>query len=152
MSKTMLGRVCAGLLVLGLSSSAFAANPPATGLGQAWPNAVDVSSDPHFHAYVFMLGGVKYVQINDINGNVLAAIGMANGQFLTLPIGRFAQWVTTPQQPAAVVTTATPVTAPSTVYQDGTTQVTTTLQSDGTMQVSAMSACSDPEVCNTHIQ
>jgi hypothetical protein len=152
MSKSILGRVCAGLLVLGLSSSAFA-DPPATGLGQAWPNATDVSSNPNFHAYVFVLAGVKYVQINDLNGNVLAAIGTSNGQFLTLPIGRFAQLVITPQQPAAVVTTATPVSAPSTVYQDGTTQVTTTPQSDGTVQVSAaLSNCSDPIVCNTHIQ
>ncbi|MFC4526721.1 hypothetical protein [Dyella halodurans] len=151
MSKTILGRVCAGLLVLGLSSSAFA-DPPSTGLGQAWPNATDVSSSPNFHAYVFVLGGVKYVQINDLNGNVLAAIGMANGQFLTLPIGRFAQFVRTPQQPAAVATTATPVSSPTTVYQDATTQVTTTPQSDGTMQVSALATCSDPIVCNTHIQ
>ncbi|HWX64866.1 MAG TPA: hypothetical protein VNZ27_00425 [Rhodanobacter sp.] len=152
MPKTMLGRACAGLLVLGLSNVAVAADPPATGLGQAWPNTSDVSSDPHFHAYVFMLGGVKYVQINDANGNVLGAVGTANGQFLTLPIGRFAQLVTTPQQPAIVTTNASPLAAPTTVYQDGDTQMTATAQSDGTVQLQALSQCSDPVVCNTHIQ
>ncbi|MFK2932747.1 hypothetical protein ISP14_18375 [Dyella agri] len=140
---------------LGVSATAFAGNPPATGLGQAWPNAADVSANPSFHVYVFVLGGVKYVQVNDLNGNVLGAFGTAGGQFVTLPVGRFAQLVTTPQTPAAVTTAAVPSAAPATVYRDGSTTVTATLLSDGTLQLNATPADSDtcdPIECNNHIQ
>lgn len=145
----------AGLLALAISGSAFAAQPPASGLGQAWPNATDVSANPNFHAYVFMLGGIQYVQINDANGNVLGAVGMANGQFITLPIGRFSQLVSTPQQAPAVATTATPAAAPTTVYADTNTTVTATPLSDGTisLQAAAANGCAtDPAICNSHFQ
>jgi hypothetical protein len=136
----------AGVLAIGLSASAWAASPPSMGLGQAWPNTVDVSPNPGWHAYVFMLGGVKYVQVNDINGNVLGAVGTANGQFITLPIGQFSQLVATPQEPASSPTTATPVADPTTVYQDATTTVTATPLSNGAVQLNA-TAC-DPIECN----
>lgn len=151
MSKTHLRRAAlAGLLLTGLSGAALAA-PPATGLGQSWPNATDVSASPNWHAYVFVLGGIEYVQVNDQNGNVIGAVGTANGQFITLPIGAFAQLVTTPQQPAAVTTTAQPAAAPTTVYQDAAVQVTATPKTDGTVQLMATSTC-DPIQCNNHIQ
>ncbi len=147
MFKNLSRRVAlAGVMAIGLSTSALAESPPAMGLGQSWPNTVDVSPNPGWHAYVFMLGGVKYVQINDINGNVLGAVGTANGQFITLPIGRFSQLVATPQEPAASPTTATPVASPTTVYQDTTTTVTATPLSNGTVLLNAM-AC-DPIECN----
>src|SRR5579875_2837948 len=91
--------VCAGLVAMGLSVSAWAAQPPSMGLGQAWPNAQDVSASTHWHVYVFANNGVRYVQVNDLNGNVRAAFASANGQFLVLPMGRDALRVATPQQP-----------------------------------------------------
>ncbi|WP_199098639.1 hypothetical protein [Dyella sp. ASV21] len=143
--------VKAGLLALVLSGSAWAAQPPASGLGQAWPNAADVSTNPNFHAYVFVLGGIQYVQINDVNGNVLGAVGTSNGQFITLPIGLFSQQVATPQQAPSASTTATPTATSTTVYQDTATTVTATPLSDGTLQLRAASICNDPVECNTHI-
>lgn len=153
MNTTSRRVLLASMLCLGVSATAFAGNPPATGLGQAWPNAADVSANPNFHVYVFVLGGVKYVQVNDMNGNVLGAVGTASGQFITLPVGRFAQLVTTPQDSAAVATTATPSAAPAVVYQDGVTTVTATPLSDGTLQLNAAAAAigtCDPIECNNH--
>jgi len=144
--------VLTGFLVFGLSTAAFAASPPSAGLGQAWPNTVDVSRSPNWHAYVFMLGGVKYVQINDINGNVLGAVGTANGQFITLPIGRFSQLVATPQEPAATPSTASAAASPATVYQDSTTQITATPLSNGTVKLNALSVCNDPVECSSRVQ
>jgi len=142
--------VCAlvGLIGIGTAGGALAANPPATGLGQAWPNAADVSANPNYHAYVFMLGGVKYVQINDANGNIIGAVGTANGQFLTLPIGRFPQYVSTPGQAAP----SAPVAAPSTVYQDGTTTIRATQQRSGATALDVSDCSTDPAKCNTRVQ
>lgn len=139
-------------VALGLPGAAFAANPPSTGLGQAWPNATDVSASPNYHAYVFVLGGIQYIQINDLNGNVLGSVGTTSGQFITLPIGKFAQFVSTPQQPAATTSPATPSAAPTTVYNDGQTTITSTPMSDGTQQLKAASlgTCTDPAACNTN--
>lgn len=153
MLKALSSRACLfGVLALALSGAAFADQPPASGLGQSWPNAADVSSNPNFHAYVFTLGGIQFVQINDLNGNVLGAVGTANGQFITLPVGRFSQLVTTPQQAPAVSSKATPTTTPTKVYQDSATTVTATPLSDGTLQLRASPNACDPETCNTHIQ
>lgn len=139
----------AGLMVV-LSGAAFAAQPASTGLGQAWPNAPDVSHNPNFHAYVFTRGGIKYIQVNDLNGNVLGAIGTANGAFITLPVGRFARQVSTPEEPAEATDSA-PDGSTTPVYQDGTTTVTATPMSDGTVRLSAMVATGtcDPIECNS---
>jgi hypothetical protein len=148
MLKALSTRTCLfGVLALAVSGAAFADQPPASGLGQSWPNASDVSSNPNFHAYVFTLGGIQFVQINDANGNVLGAVGSANGQFITLPVGRFSKLVTTPQQGPSV-TPAAPTAAPTTVYQDTVTTVTATPLSDGTMQLAACSG--DPLACSSH--
>src|SRR5690242_3189922 len=95
----------AGLVVmgLGLSASAVAAS---TGLGQAWPNAQDVSASTHWHVYTFTNNGVQYFQVNDLYGNVRVAFGNVNGQFLVLPMGRDAQHISTPQQTASTSATA----------------------------------------------
>ena len=140
----------AGLLMFGLSLSALATTPPSMGLGQAWPSTTDVSASPDFHAYVFMLGGVEYVQVNDINGNVLGAIGTANGQFITLPIGRFSQYVATPQEPAALASVGTPINSPATVYQDASILITATPLSNGALGLNASSTC-DPVECSSRI-
>lgn len=140
MSRAVLA-IC---LAMGLSGAAWGSTP-ATGLGQAWPNASDTSLSPNFHAYVFQIGGIQYIQINDVNGNVLGAVGNAGGQYIVLPVGKFSQQVSTPQQTPA--TAATPAAAPTTVYNDGTTAVTATPMSDGTMTLSASAVC-DPIECN----
>jgi len=151
MSNTRLRSVAlAALLFAGAAGPALAAQPAASGLGQAWPNTTDVSPSPNWHAYVFTMGGVKYIQVNDANGNVIGAVGTSNGQFITLPIGAFSQLVSTPQQPAAVAPTTQPATAPTTVYNDTAVQVTATPQTDGTVQLMATSTC-DPIQCSTRV-
>lgn len=130
-------------LAVGMSGAAWAGTP-ATGLGQAWPNATDVSVSPNFHAYVFVIRGIQYIQINDAAGHVLGAVGNAGGQYIVLPVGKYAQQVSTPQQTAT--TAAQPVALPTTVYSDGTTQVTATPLSDGTTALSTAAAC-DPVDC-----
>jgi len=136
-----------GLSFFGLAMTAEA-EAPATGLGQAWPNAVDVSLSPHWHVYVFVLNGVKYVQVNDLSGNVIGAVGTAGGQFITLPIGEDSQYVSTPQQRAAH-TSSSEAAAATTIYRDSSTVVTATPQSDGATQlnVSTLSPCTDPSRC-----
>ena len=145
----LLSRAVLTLSLIAASGAALAASP-ATGLGQSWPNAPDVSTNSHYHVFVFALGGVQYLQVNDLNGNVLGSVGTASGQFITLPIGRFAQLVATPQQAPAVNTGAAPAAAPSTVYNDGATTVTATPMSDGTVKLNAAVAQStcDPIDCN----
>ncbi|HUB92304.1 MAG TPA: hypothetical protein VMA74_21450, partial [Dyella sp.] len=102
----------AGFVAIGLTSTAFAqTSAPATGLGQSWPNASDVSANPNWHVYVFFLHGVKYIQINDLNGTVHAAVGAANGTTIVLPVGVDAQNVTTSTTSAASSTAQV-------VYQD----------------------------------
>ena len=132
-----------------MSTQAFAVEPPSAGLGQSWPNTADVSRSPTMHAYVFMLRGVKYVQVNDINGNVLGAVGTSNGEFITLPIGRYSNLVSTPQDPAESPVAAE-AGAAQTVYQDDTTQVTATPLVNGAMQLKVTGTC-DPIECSSHI-
>lgn len=141
-------KLVSAVLALALTTAtgaAAAATPAVTGLGQAWPNAVDVSMSPNFHAYVFVIGGIQYIQINDVNGNVLGAVGNAAGQYIVLPVGKFAQQVSTPQQSAAT-SAATPAAAATPVYNDGTTSISATPMSDGTMSLSTAATC-DPVDC-----
>jgi hypothetical protein len=138
--------VLAVSLAFGLSSAAWAGAPATNGLGSAWPNATDQSLATGFHAYSFSgVGGIQYIQINDANGNVLAAVGAVAGQYIVLPMGRFAQQVSTPQQ--TTTSAATPTAAPTQVYNDGTTSVTATPMSDGTLMMSTSAVC-DPIECN----
>jgi hypothetical protein len=129
-----------------LSSTAWA-GAPVNGLGQAWPNATDQSLATGFHAYSFSgAGGIHYIQINDANGNVLAAVGAVAGQYIVLPMGRFSQLVSTPQQQAT--SAAAPTASPTQVYNDGVTSVTATPMSDGTLMMSTSAVC-DPIECNS---
>lgn len=121
------------LFALCASPMAFAQTAtPSTGLGQAWPNATDVSASPNWHVYVFVLNGVKYVQLNDLNGTVHAAVATANGTLMALPVGVDAQNVTTSTQPASPTNSST-----QTVYNDGTTTITATPQSSGATLIKA---------------
>jgi hypothetical protein len=134
-------------LVLGLSGAAWA-GAPATGLGQKWPNAADLSRSPHYHVYTFLQNGVRFIQVNGSDGTILGAIGTGGGEFIVLPIGNAAQ-VSTPQQ-SATASTAVPAAAPTTVYNDGTTTVTATPMSDGTTALVTSAICSDPAICGGH--
>ncbi|WP_205744353.1 hypothetical protein [Dyella sp. M7H15-1] len=121
------------LFALCASSTAFAQTAtPSTGLGQAWPNATDVSASPNWHVYVFVLNGVKYIQVNDLNGTVHAAVATANGTLMALPVGVDAQNVTTTTAAQSVSSTNS---ATQTVYNDGTTAITATPQSSGATQI-----------------
>lgn len=153
---------CAGLAVIGLSASVFAATPAHTGLGQNWPNAQDVSASPHWHVYVFTANGIRYVQVNDLNGNVRAALATANGQLLVLPMGRDAQRMWVPHQPPAISRGVVALSAyAQTIYRDSAVQLTAIPLSDGTMMFTATpeaetpaasaSPCSNPVECNGHV-
>jgi hypothetical protein len=133
-----------GLLSVCAAAPAIAqtATAPSTGLGPAWPNATDVSASPNYHVYVFVLNGVKYVQVNDLNGTVHAAIGVGQHKVFVLPVGVDAQNVTT--SAAAATSSAT-----QTVYSDATTTITATPQSNGTTQFTTEQACNDPYACSS---
>lgn len=137
-----------GVLAMSLTSmGAMAATGlPSTGLGQSWPNATDVSASPHWHVYLFQRDGVRYVQINDLNGTVRAAIGTAGGSFLTLPLGSDAAQVATPSEPLAV----TGNTVGDIVYQDSAVKVLVAPQADGTTRTYvAAGNCTDPVECSS---
>lgn len=122
----------AGFIAFGLSSTAFAQTAtPANGLGQSWPNATDLSASPAWHVYVFVKDGIKYVQVNDLNGTVHAAIGTAAGATIVLPIGADAQNVTT-SAPSSSASSAV------IVYKDASTTVTAVPQSNGATTFSAV--------------
>jgi hypothetical protein len=127
-----------------LFSGAAWSGAPSTGLGQAWPNTTDVSSSPHFHAYLFARDGIEYVQINDLRGTVRAAFAAAPGTVLVLPIGVDAVH-------AGTANNAVSSNTAETVYQDKTVSVSATPQSDGSLQLNAsptLSAiCTDPGEC-----
>lgn len=145
----LMSRAVLAVSLVATTGAAIAATP-AAGLGQSWPNAADVSADPHFHVYVFAQGGVTYIQVNDLNGNVLGSVGTAGGQFITLPMGRYAQQVSTPGQPASTPAAAVATAVPATVYKDGSTAITATPLSDGTLRLNA--AICDPVECNIKAQ
>ena len=145
--------VFAALLSLGLAGVAKAATP-STGLGQAWPNAPDVSTSPRWHAYVFEKDGIRYIQINDLAGHVHGAFATANGQYLALPIGSDAVTATA-TAPATATNAVAADTSAETVYDDGSTQVTVAAQADGTtlLQANAVAVkCDDPKSCSWELQ
>ncbi|GLQ97635.1 hypothetical protein [Dyella mobilis] len=132
----------AGFVALGLTSTAFAqTSTSATGLGQAWPNAADQSASPNWHVYVFYLNGVKYIQINDLNGTVHAAVGAVGGATFVLPVGVDSQNVQT------AATSASSAAQP--VYSDAATTVTATPQTNGATTFSvAQASCPDVLDCS----
>ncbi|MGC1550592.1 MAG: hypothetical protein WA777_18880, partial [Rhodanobacter sp.] len=83
---------------------------------------------------------------------VLGSVGTVAGQFIVLPVGKFARHVSTPQQAPATTSNATATAAPTTVYNDGTTLMTATPMSDGTTHINALllqAACGDPASCGS---
>jgi hypothetical protein len=134
----------AGMIALGTACTAAAQTSPpaaaATGLGESWPNSPDVSANPNWHVYVFHKDGIRYVQINDRNGNILAAVGEATGMVFALPIGMDAQRVQVSSARDGGITSQP-------VYQDAEVTLMMAPQDDGSLGVLAMSSCTDPGVC-----
>ena len=95
---------------------------PSIGLGQAFPEAPDLSIIPGWKVYQFDRDGIRYVQINDLYGNVRAAVGMIGSTTWVLPVGKDADRVTTSQQtPAGIAYKLyTSQEVEVTLYQDGT--------------------------------
>lgn len=98
--------------------------PEATiGLGEAYPDAPDLSANPTWKVYRFERDGIEYVQVNDQYGNVRAAVGMIGTTSWVLPIGDDADRVTTAStaNPAGIALTLYNADgAEVTLYQDGT--------------------------------
>ncbi|RDS79961.1 hypothetical protein DWU98_16110 [Dyella monticola] len=146
--------VVVALLVALLSTSVLAYQPPATGLGQSWPNAMDVSVSPHYHVYVFVRDGIRYIQVNDLNGTVRAGVAVADNVILVLPIGVDQQYVST-QHNAGQSDATENAGVTETVYSDGTTHMTATPTSTGALIVSVTTTpsalanppCTDPFNC-----
>lgn len=141
--------VISTLLAAVLSTSVFASQPPSTGLGQSWPNATDVSVSPHYHVYVFIRDGIRYIQINDSNGTVRAAVAVADRVVLVLPVGVDAQYVSTEHASAQATPSAIDTSATETVYSDKTLQVTATPDSAGNIRVNFATddTCTNPLEC-----
>jgi hypothetical protein len=143
--KSGVALLSSALLVMGLATSAMATDTPSSGLGQSWPNATDVSANPHWHVYVFDKDGIRYVQVNDLNGSVHGAIATAGGQVLVLPIGSDSQNVST-------ATSTTTGTSSQTVYSDSQVTISATPLSTGATQLTVTATCTgDPLECNTHL-
>ncbi|WP_250901778.1 MULTISPECIES: hypothetical protein [unclassified Dyella] len=133
------------LFALALAPLAVQAAPQSSGLGQAWPNAPDVSASPHWHVYVFERDGVRFVQVNDVNGRVMGAFATAGGQFLVLPMGIGASLSVAPAGSAVPANGEL-------VYSDGTVQLTAAPAADGSLKLRAFDLpCTDPVECSTHI-
>lgn len=139
-----LNMLTAALLAIGMSTAAVATDVPSSGLGQSWPNATDVSANPHWHVYVFVKDGVRYVQVNDTNGGVHGAVAAAGGEVLVLPIGSDAQNVTTS-------TTASTASSGETVYSDSSLTINAAVQPTGAVQLRVVTDCHDPVECSTNI-
>ena len=141
-----------------LSTPAFAYQASATGLGQAWPNATDVSVSPQYHVYVFIRDGLRYIQVNDLNGTVRGAVAIADNVVLVLPVGTDAQYVSTQHgYMRSAATQNTSVT--ETVYSDSSTRITVTPTSTGAVQINVATTpiaapatiCTNPLNCNNAV-
>jgi len=129
------------LLALTVASPVLAQQ--SAGLGEAFPAGVpDLSLAPGWHVYRFDRDGVRYIQVNDAGGTVLAAVAAANGQLLRLPLGVDADHVSIPQSGGSPISSTTPAVK---IYDDGAVQISTAKQDDGTTLVSA--ACNGPFEC-----
>lgn len=67
----------------------------ASGLGEEYPDAADLSADPAWGVYQFERDGVTYLQVNDAAGNVRAAVGRIGETVWVLPVGTDADRVQT---------------------------------------------------------
>lgn len=140
--------LAAGLACVLLATSALAAGPTSTGLGQSWPNTTDVSTSPRYHVYVFQKQGVRYVQVNDASGTVRGAIAYTPAAgVLDLPIGADAsRWITSTRDTKLTGALG------EQVYRDEIVTITVTPQAGGMAVLRAMSDCpGDPRVCSQQV-
>jgi hypothetical protein len=155
MRKKSLSIFTSALIALGISATVAAANAPTSGLGKAWPNAQDVSASPHWHVYVFVRDGVRYIQVNDLNGGVHGAVATAGGAVLVLPMGSDQTNVVDATSPTDSVATtpATTTSSSETVYSDSSISITASTLSTGSTQlkVASVTGCDDPVECSTNI-
>jgi hypothetical protein len=147
-SKGIARRMLLAGLLAGACAAPAMAQQADNGLGQAWPQATDVSASPNWHVYVFPKDGIKYIQVNDAAGNVHLAVAAANGHLVVLPMGADAGRVLT-RQVAAGTPAPAPADGTETVYTDDDTQVTTAPQQDGGTQwtVTADEDCTSGKDC-----
>lgn len=139
------------VVLLPVATSALADTPAAaaTGLGQSWPAATDVSSSGHFRVYVFERAGVRYVQVNDLDGKVRGAFGVVGGQVFALPMGLDATRLATPADTAP----APAAQGGEVVYRSDDMQVIAYPQPSGDLLLRAIQGeCKDPMECNIHLQ
>ena len=145
----MSGRVAVlGFAAMCVSSLAAAEQPPSTGLGEAWPATTDVSQNPHYHVYLFVRDGIRYFQVNELNGTVDAAVAAVNGTILPLPIGRTADQVKVVRTGTPSAQNANGASPSQTVYRDAATTIPTTPLANGTSQVAVAETCTDPDRCS----
>jgi hypothetical protein len=90
--------------------------------------------------YVFWKDGIRYLQINDLNGNVRAAIAVANHVVLVLPVGLDAATVVVGSQALAKASSGS-----ETVYSDRELTLTATPQPDGRIVIDSLVA----QTCDT---
>jgi len=149
MNKRIRLPLLAMLLPIAAPALADSSTASTAGLGQSWPATADVSASGHFHVYQFERAGVRYVQINDLNGIVRAAFGVAGGQVFALPMGADTTRLATASQAAS---------APAqdangeTVYRSDDVQVIAYPQPSGTVIFQAIQGeCTKgPEECGAH--
>jgi hypothetical protein len=127
----------------------FAQGFASTGLGQAWPNAPDVSASSAYHVFVFERLGTRYVQVNDIHGNVRGAFAYAGRDIMGLPVGLDAVRLATPNEPSALRPTGTR----TVVYRDAIVTVSVITAPNGVTYLQAVqSDCKNPAECSTTLQ
>lgn len=140
--------LAAGLACVFLTTSALAAGPTSTGLGQSWPNTTDVSTSPRYHVYVFQKQGVRYVQVNDAAGTVRGAIAYTSANsILDLPIGVDAgRWIMPTDNTKANTVVG------EQVYRDEAVSITITPQANGVALLTASEEChGDPTKCSMQL-
>ncbi len=57
------------------------------GLGESAPQAANLSTDPRWGVYEFARDGINYLQINDSQGVVRAAVGAIDSVAWVMPMG-----------------------------------------------------------------
>ncbi|WP_254457912.1 hypothetical protein [Xanthomonas sacchari] len=92
------------------------------GLGESVPRALNLATDASWRIYEFSRDGVNYVQINDANGVVRAAVGRIGKTLWVLPMG---------SDVARVSLTASPATPARVVYRSADVVVRVRTQARG---------------------
>jgi hypothetical protein len=142
----LLRTLAVSLSFLSLGVGIAHAQTAVSGLGQSWPNATDVSTSPNYHVYVFQRGSIKYIQVNDANGTVRAAIMRTSTSLLGTPVGVDAGNVATVDEPLPAPASS----AGETVYNDGNTQIVVAPQPTGAMRLMAVPVeCKNPVECSS---